>query len=304
MVFDVFISYPNQDRAIANAMCAKLEAHGIRCWIAPRDIAPSADWVASIVEAIDSCRVMVLIFSAHTNRSKQVSREVQQAFDGEKPVIPFRIENVAPEKSLRYYMGSLHWLDALTLPLEHHLQRLTAAVQALLEATGPEDRSRREAGARGSAQQPLPYVQEDGRAERSNAEPARAAADAASRSARTWIWKVAAICALLILSSGAIFYYASRSPLELTKSYSSVGNFACFDDAQFPESWRGEAPLCAPYGCNFGKMSQDACLALGTRKQSKIVIHGNTGTTRAGECWLQQSCGNLQSHSEFTEFKM
>jgi hypothetical protein len=161
MVFDVFISYPHQDRAIANAMCATLEAHGIRCWIAPRDIAPSAEWAASIVEAIDSCRVMVLIFSGHTNRSRQVSREVQQAFDGEKPVIPFRIENVAPEKSLRYYMGSVHWLDALTLPLEHHLQRLTTAVQALLVATGPEDRSKR------------------GRAETSDAELTRAAVDTA-----------------------------------------------------------------------------------------------------------------------------
>src|ERR1700722_10215794 len=137
MAFDVFISYPHQDKATADAACAKLEAEGIRCWIAPRDIAPSADWAASIIEAIDSCRLMILIFSGHTNRSRQVGREVQQAFDGEKPVVPFRIENVAPEKSLRYYMGSVHWLDALTQPVDQHLQRLTAVVKALLEATAP-----------------------------------------------------------------------------------------------------------------------------------------------------------------------
>jgi len=89
MAFDVFLSYPHQDKTTADAACAKLEAEGIRCWIAPRDIAPSAEWAASIVEAIESCRVMVLIFSAHTNRSKQVQREVQQAFDREKPVVPF-----------------------------------------------------------------------------------------------------------------------------------------------------------------------------------------------------------------------
>jgi hypothetical protein len=131
MTFDVFISYPHQDKSLADAACAKLEAEGIRCWVAPRDIAPSADWAAAIVEAIDQCRVMVLIFSGHTNRSRQVTREVQHAFDGEKPVIPFRIENVAPERSLRYYMGSVHWLDALTPPVEHHLQQLVYAVQAL-----------------------------------------------------------------------------------------------------------------------------------------------------------------------------
>jgi hypothetical protein len=66
MVFDVFISYPHQDKAMADATCAKLEAEGIRCWLAPRDISPGADWAASIVDAIDGCRVMVLIFSGHT----------------------------------------------------------------------------------------------------------------------------------------------------------------------------------------------------------------------------------------------
>ena len=143
MGFDVFISYPHQDKAVADAACAKLEATGIRCWIAPRDISPSAEWAASIVEAIDECRVMVLIFSTHANRSKQVHREVQQAFDGEKPVVPFRIENINPEKTLRYYMASVHWLDALTPPLEGHLQELAASVAALVRvAASPGDAQR------------------------------------------------------------------------------------------------------------------------------------------------------------------
>jgi TIR domain len=135
MGFDVFISYPHQDKATADAACAKLEAQGIRCWIAPRDIPPGAEWAGAIIDAIDQCRAMVLIFSSSANRSKQIRREVQQAFDGEKPVVPFRIENVAPDKSLRCYMGAVHWLDALTPPLEQHLQKLVVSVQALVQAT-------------------------------------------------------------------------------------------------------------------------------------------------------------------------
>ena len=88
------------------------------------------------------------------------------------------------------------------------------------------------------------------------------------------------------------------------KIYSKIGNFACFSKADYPDSWREEASLCAPYGCNFGKMSEDACLTLGARKRSKTVIHGNTGTSRANECWLQHSCGDLRPHSEFTLFRM
>src|ERR1700732_2554720 len=129
MAHDVFISYPHQEKVTADAACAKLEAEGIRCWIAPRDVAPSAEWAAAIVDAIDQCRVMVLIFSTHANLSKQVRREVQQAFEEEKPVVPFRIEDVKPESALRFYIGSVHWLDALTPPVEQHLQKLTAAVR-------------------------------------------------------------------------------------------------------------------------------------------------------------------------------
>ncbi len=99
MAFDVFISYPHQDKATADAACASLEAAGIRCWIAPRDVAPGADWAASIVDAIDHCRAMVLIFSSSANGSRQIQREVQHAFEQEVPVIPLRIENVAPASS-------------------------------------------------------------------------------------------------------------------------------------------------------------------------------------------------------------
>jgi hypothetical protein len=141
MAHDVFISYPHQDKTVADAACTKLETQGIRCWMAPRDIAPGADWAESIVEAIDGCRVMIIIFSAHTNQSKQVGREVQQAFDGEKPVVPLRIENVTPKGSFRYYMGSVHWLDALTPPLEDHLERLAISVRALVKITPPDSES-------------------------------------------------------------------------------------------------------------------------------------------------------------------
>jgi hypothetical protein len=87
-------------------------------------------------------------------------------------------------------------------------------------------------------------------------------------------------------------------------TYSKSGNFACFGKAEYPDSWRTEAPLCVTFGCNFGKMSRAACLALAASKQSKTVIHGNAGTTRANECWLQHSCGDLRPHGEFTLFKM
>jgi TIR domain len=44
MAHDVFISYSSKDKTIADAVLAKLEERGLRCWIASRDIIPGSNW--------------------------------------------------------------------------------------------------------------------------------------------------------------------------------------------------------------------------------------------------------------------
>ena len=39
-IYDVFLSYSSKDKTWADAACAVLERHRIRCWIAPRDTTP------------------------------------------------------------------------------------------------------------------------------------------------------------------------------------------------------------------------------------------------------------------------
>lgn len=137
MKFDVFISHSHHDKAVADAACAALENARIRCWIAPRNIVPGTDWGASIVDAIDGCRAIVLIFSSHANNSLQIRNEVTRAVSRGVPVIPVRIENIQPTKALAYYMGAVHWLDALTPPIDPHLRHLAASIEALLQIEPP-----------------------------------------------------------------------------------------------------------------------------------------------------------------------
>lgn len=139
MPHDVFISYSKADETTADGLCAILESTGIRCWIAPRDVLPGSDWGESIVRAISACRILVLVFSSDSNESPHVRREIQRAFLKGLTVIPFRVENVSPSESLEYYIGPVHWLDALTPPLEQHLRRLATQVRTLLGKTLPVD---------------------------------------------------------------------------------------------------------------------------------------------------------------------
>lgn len=137
MAHDVFISHSSKDKPIADAVCAMLESQGIRCWVAPRDILPGMEWGAAIVEAIRNARLMVLIFSTSANSSQQITREVERAVHKGIPVIPLRIEDVAPTDSLEYFISSPHWLDAFTPPLEGHLRHLAQAARQILGITTP-----------------------------------------------------------------------------------------------------------------------------------------------------------------------
>jgi hypothetical protein len=129
---DVFVSYSHADREAAMELVACVEAHGIECWVAPRDVAPAADWAAEIVEAIAAARVMVLVFSASANDSPQVRREVERAVHKGTVILPVRIEHVLPTKSLEYFLSTQHWLDAFPAPREPHYLRLCASLTAIL----------------------------------------------------------------------------------------------------------------------------------------------------------------------------
>ncbi len=131
---DVFVSYSQSDRQCAFDIVAWLEARGISVWIAPRDVSPSADWAEDVIDAISSSRIMVLVFSASTNESVQVRREVERAVHKGLVVLPFRVEDVLPIKSLEYFLSSQHWLDAFPPPREPHYERLCSFLKSALAA--------------------------------------------------------------------------------------------------------------------------------------------------------------------------
>lgn len=128
----VFISYSSKDKDVGDAACAILEQRGFRCWIAPRDILPGMEWGEAIMNGLTPCQVFVLIFSSNANESPQVRREIERAVHHGLLIIPFRIEDVLPHRAMEYFMSVPHWLDAMTPPLEAHLDKLAEVVGRLL----------------------------------------------------------------------------------------------------------------------------------------------------------------------------
>ena len=84
---------------------------------------------------------MVLVFSSSANSSDHIPKEVERAVSNGLTILPFRIEDVPPGKSLDYFIGSVHWLDAITPPMEKHLDNLAATVHKLLPTKLEEERT-------------------------------------------------------------------------------------------------------------------------------------------------------------------
>lgn len=133
MARDVFISHSAQDKDVAETICGALEEAAIRCWVAPRDVRAGRSFPGEITRAIQQSKVMLLIFSKHSNSSEQVLREVQLAVDCHVPIVRLRIEDLTLSDDLRYYLSTPQYLDALTPPLSKHIPRLEAALRELLE---------------------------------------------------------------------------------------------------------------------------------------------------------------------------
>ena len=205
MAHDAFISHSHQDKAVGDATCTILENSGIRCWIAPRDVPPGSQWAGAIIHAIDQCQVMVLIFSSQANISNQIYREVERAVSKGIPIYPLRIEDVVPSDLMEYFLGSIHWLDALTPPLESHLHRLADAVKSYLNVAHDGD----DAQSRSAALQRPPIGPVTG--------PKISVA-----AALHWV-RPALICLLIAVAAGAAFsYFGRRQPVTPATVVASV----------------------------------------------------------------------------------
>jgi N-acetylneuraminic acid mutarotase len=108
----VFLSHAREDHTAASGICALLEAEGIGCWLAARDLQEDSDPAAATLEAIRSSDLVLLIFSAAANASRSVLRDIERAVAYERPVLSIHLDKAAPNPSLEYYLNLWQWLEA------------------------------------------------------------------------------------------------------------------------------------------------------------------------------------------------
>lgn len=155
MADQVFISFATADKSRAAAACAALERAGLPCWIAYRDVLAGQNYQGAIVHALESAKAMVLVFSARTNESEEVSKELSLASAFKIPVIPLRVEDALPKGPLHYELATRQWIDGFD-----DWDRAIAELVAAIGTTGDRASVRKPAAALGAANGAKPRISE------------------------------------------------------------------------------------------------------------------------------------------------
>lgn len=140
---DVFISHHTKScLKVTEAICHSLEERGIRVWYAPRDTQDA--YAKNITDVINECKVFVLILNHESSESFDVLNEincVSERLRKKEPVhvIPFQISNDDISAEAKYYLGRLHWLDAVTPPLEKRIAELTDRISFIINKESYEN---------------------------------------------------------------------------------------------------------------------------------------------------------------------
>jgi TolB-like protein/Tfp pilus assembly protein PilF len=125
---DVFVSYASQDAAVANSIVESLEQHGIKCWIAPRDVVPGTQYADGIVGAIDESRILVLIVSKEALASAHVGRELERAASKRHPIIALKVDSAPLNRAFEYFLNQSQWIEVGAGGADTAIAKLVEAV--------------------------------------------------------------------------------------------------------------------------------------------------------------------------------
>jgi hypothetical protein len=196
----VFVSHSHDDAPAADAIVKALEARGVVCWVAPRDVPAGGSYAESIINAIESASCFVLIYSQSSNVSSHVMREVERALKFGVNIVPVRFDDSTPSKSLDYLLATVHWLaiapDARERSIATAAEQILAAV-AKFQSTRPAGETEKVAA------------------------PPTVAAPAASPPKRNLLWVGAAA---VILVAGLIGFFVLRNSSSVPSATATTAN--------------------------------------------------------------------------------
>lgn len=138
---DVFISYKAEEFEDAIWVKSVLENNGISCWMAPMSISGGASYATEIPKAIRACKVFLLMLSEKSQNSKWVPRELDQAINAGKTVLPFMLENCELKDDFNFYLTNVQRYAAYENKAAA-MKKMIAEIKSILNLVNGEEENK------------------------------------------------------------------------------------------------------------------------------------------------------------------
>ena len=131
---DVFVSFSFKNMEVAHQIVNGLQTrYGIRCWICTQEVYGGNYYKQKITRAIDEARVVVLVQTIDAIQSREVPKEIAIAFEGNKVIIPFKLDDAKAKDDLRYDLAGIDFIDGRKPTFDERIDELAEAILRNLE---------------------------------------------------------------------------------------------------------------------------------------------------------------------------
>lgn len=126
---DVFVSYASRNRERVVEIAKHLEAAGVTVWRDQNQILGGENYGPRIVHGIKNCKVLLLVCTVASMRSKNVKQEIQLAWKYDRPYLPILAEpmDAFPEQ-IEYWLEGCQWVSMLNRSTDQWLPQVLKAL--------------------------------------------------------------------------------------------------------------------------------------------------------------------------------
>lgn len=243
---DVFISYKSEEFEEADWVRSVLEHNGISCWMAPASIKGGSSYAKEIPQAIRDCKVFVLILSEKSQVSQWVPRELDQAINENKTVMPFMLENCALKDDFNFYLSNVQRYAAYQSKVEA-MEKMVREIRAILGVSSEENNENvpqqepatrlpeTDSAAQVPTEAPLPPVEKPKkkREKRVRQKKEKTGTHTLKNKRKKWGIVAAAVLAVVVLS---VIVYAGTHVTVVGKKYSKNESYLYLHDVTLTSS--------------------------------------------------------------------
>ena len=126
---EVFVCYASHDRERVMTVVRSLQSHEVSLWLDQHRISGGMSWAQQIVQAIRSCKVLLLMCSNAAMRSRAVAQEIQMAWKYQLSYLPLFLERTSFPEQVEFFLEGCQWIEVLDRPVERWLTDILGALQ-------------------------------------------------------------------------------------------------------------------------------------------------------------------------------